>query len=252
MNALSSGSVSLLTGRQPVLEALKSGRPIEKIYVAFGSHGSVIEKLKNLARRGGIPVVELSKQRFAELAGDQHAQGVAALLSPRAYTDVDALLEAARARNEQPFLLLLDEIEDPHNLGALLRTAECAGVHGVILPKHHTSPLTPTVVKASAGASLHLPIAKVTNLASTIETLKHEGIWVVGTDDGAPTSYRDVDYRGAVAIVIGNEGKGMRRLVRERCDTLVRIPVFGKIQSLNASVAGGLVLFEVLRSRGSA
>jgi 23S rRNA (guanosine2251-2'-O)-methyltransferase len=161
------------------------------------------------------------------------------------------MLASARDRKEQPFLLLLDEIEDPHNLGALLRTAECAGAHGVIVPRHHTSPMTATVVKASAGASLHLPIAKVTNLAATIGSLQEAGIWVVGTDERAPKSYREIDYRSPVAIVIGNEGKGMRRLVKERCDELVRIPLFGKIASLNASVAGGLVLFEVARSRSS-
>jgi len=148
--------------------------------------------------------------------------------------------------------LILDEIEDPHNLGALIRTAECAGVHGVILPKHHAASLNETVAKASAGASLHLPAAKVTNIATTLEELRSKGIWIVGTDMQGEKAYDEMDYRGAIAIVVGNEGKGIRRLVKEKCDFLVKIPMYGKIGSLNASVAGGLVLFAAARSRHGA
>ncbi|MCX6143879.1 MAG: 23S rRNA (guanosine(2251)-2'-O)-methyltransferase RlmB, partial [Ignavibacteriales bacterium] len=158
-------------------------------------------------------------------------------------------LQVSADKNESPFLLVLDGSEDPHNVGALIRTAECAGVHGVILPKHHAATLNETVAKASAGASLHLPAAKVTNIASALEELRSRGVWIVGTDMQGEKAYDEMDYRGAIAIVVGNEGKGIRRLVKEKCDFLVKIPMYGKIGSLNASVAGGLILFAAARSR---
>jgi len=240
---------NLIAGRQPVLEALRSDTPLEKIYVLFGTHGSVIQSIQQLARRRGVPVKEVDRPRFSEICPDVNAQGVVAVSSAKTYVEVDALLKIAVDRGEAPFLLILDEIEDPHNLGALMRTAECAGIHGVIIPRHHSASMNETVIKASAGAALHLPVAKVTNIATTIDELREHGVWVVGTDMATTRTYDEHDYAGPLAIVVGNEGKGIRRLVKEKCDFLVKIPMYGKIESLNASVAGALILFEAVRKR---
>lgn len=240
---------TLIVGRKPVLEALRSDTPLEKICLLYGTHGSALQQIEQLARRRGVPIKQLDKQRFLEISTSPHAQGVVAVAASTKYVDVSDILRAAEQHGEPPFILILDEIEDPHNLGALIRTAECAGVHGVILPRHHSASLSESVAKASAGASLHIPAAKVTNIAATLDELRKSGVWIVGTDAEAPKSYTEVDYSGAIGIVVGNEGKGMRRLVREKCDFLVSIPMYGKIGSLNASVAGGLILFEVTRHR---
>jgi 23S rRNA (guanosine2251-2'-O)-methyltransferase len=240
---------NLITGRHPVLESLRSETPPEKIYILFGTRGNAILQIQQLAKRQGVPVKEIDRQRFLELCSDPNAQGILAVVATKQYVDIEALLQVSADKNEPPFLLVLDEIEDPHNVGALIRTAECAGIHGVILPKHHAATLNETVAKASAGASLHLPAAKVTNIASTLEELRSKGVWIVGTDMQGEKAYDEMDYRGAIAIVVGNEGKGIRRLVKEKCDFLVKIPMYGKIGSLNASVAGGLVLFAAARSR---
>jgi 23S rRNA (guanosine2251-2'-O)-methyltransferase len=240
---------TLIAGRQPVLEALKSQAPIEKIYLLYGAHGTAIRQLRLLAKQRSVPLVELDKSRFAEVGGDANAQGVIALASSAQYVDIEYLLRVARDRREPPFLVVLDEIEDPHNLGALIRSAEGAGAHGVVLPKHHSASITQTVIKTSAGAMLHLPLARVTNIVQTIETLKESGVWTVGLDVQGDRAYDEVDSSGPVAVVVGNEGKGIRRLVKERCDFLVRIPMYGKIGSLNASVAGALVLFHIARVR---
>ncbi len=180
---------------------------------------------------------------------DTTSQGVVAVVGTKRYVEVDDILDAARKRGEPPFLLVLDEIEDPHNLGALIRTAECAGVHGVIIPKHHAAEVTTTVAKTSAGASEYLPVAKVVNVANTLDELKQKGFWIIGADSGAERLYTEVDYAGSIAVVIGNEGKGIRPLVKEKCDFLVKIPLFGSIESLNASVAGALILYEGVRKR---
>jgi len=240
---------NLIVGRQPVLEALRSDTALEKIYVLFGTHGPAIQNITQLAKRRGVPVREIDRARFIEMSSDAHAQGVLAVASTKAYVDIDALIKAAADKGEAPFLLILDEIEDPHNLGALMRTGECAGIHGAILPRHHSASMNETVAKSSAGASLHLPVAKVTNIASTMDELKERGVWIVGTDMAATRAYDEQDYTGPIAIVVGNEGKGIRKLVKEKCDFLVKIPMYGKIGSLNASVAGGLVLFEAARNR---
>ena len=240
---------TLIIGRKPVLEALRSDSPLEKICILYGTHGSALQQIEQLARRRGVPVKQLDKQRFLELSTNPNAQGVIAVAAGKEYVEVDDILSAANLRGEPPFLLILDEIEYPHNLGALIRTAECAGIHGVVLSRHHSASLSETVAKASAGASLHVPVAKVTNIATTLDELRKSGVWIVGTDADAPKLYTEVDYTGAIGIVVGNEGKGMRRLVREKCDFLVKIPMYGKIGSLNASVAGGLILFEVARHR---
>ncbi|MBI3585708.1 MAG: 23S rRNA (guanosine(2251)-2'-O)-methyltransferase RlmB [Ignavibacteriales bacterium] len=245
----STSSNEIIIGRQPVLEAIKSGTSIEKIFFLYGVQGNAIDRVRKLAKQHGIPVSEMDKQRFQELVGDATAQGVAAIAATQQYIEIEDIIKASQSKNESPFILILDEIEDPHNLGALIRTAECAGVHGVIIPKHHTATVNQTVAKSSAGASLHLPIAKVTNIAQALDVLKSEGLWIVGTDMSGDKMYYEANLEGPLAIVIGNEGKGIRRLVREKCDYLVTIPMYGKIESLNASVAGGLVLFEAARAR---
>ncbi len=242
---------NLVTGRQPVIEAIRSGKGIEKVLLQYGGRGESIERIKKLAKQHSIPVVEVDRNRFVEIAPEASAQGVAALFESAHYEDVEAILKTASDRGEPPFLLVLDEIEDPHNMGALIRTAECAGVHGVVIPRHHSATVNETVVKASAGATFHLPIAKVANIATTLEELKKAGLWIIGTAADGDRALYDADYKGAIAVVVGNEGKGMRRLVKERCDFLVRIPLYGKLSSLNASVAGGLVLFEAARVRHS-
>ena len=238
-----------IAGRQPLLEALKSRQPIDQILILHGTAGAQIQQIKQLAREQRIAVKEADKERFREVSGDTVTQGVLALVNDYRYVEIEDILALAQRKNEPPFLLVLDEIEDPHNLGALVRTAECAGVHGVIIPKHHAASVNQTVIKTSAGATSHMPIARVTNIAQTLDELKKANIWIVGTDMQAEKKYFEYDYRGAVAVVIGSESSGMRRLVKEKCDFLVSIPMHGKIASLNASVAGGLVLFEAAKLR---
>jgi 23S rRNA (guanosine2251-2'-O)-methyltransferase len=238
-----------IAGRQPVLEALKSRQPIDQILILHGTAGPQIQQIKQFAREQRIPVKEVDKERIQELAGDALTQGVLAVVNEYSYVEVEDILVHAQKKNEPPFLLVLDEIEDPHNLGALIRTAECAGVHGVIIPLHHAASVNQTVAKTSVGATAHMLIARVTNIAQTLDALKKENVWVVGTDMSGEKKYYEQDYRGAIAIVIGSEGSGMRRLVKEKCDFLVTIPMHGKIESLNASVAGGLVLFEAAKVR---
>jgi 23S rRNA (guanosine2251-2'-O)-methyltransferase len=240
-----------IVGRKPILEALKAGTAIEKIAVLPGLQGRLIEEIRTLAEKQNIPVQELDHQRFRTLAGNMKTQGMIAVLAHSyTYSTIEALLARAASRSERPFLLILDEIEDPHNLGALIRTAECAGAHGVIVPKHRSAPISATVTKTSAGATAHIPIALVTNIVTTIDELKKEGLWITGLDAAGEKLYTQVEYTGPTALVVGNEGRGIRRLVKEHCDFLVRIPLLGKIASLNASVAGAIVMYEVVRQRG--
>ena len=239
----------IIFGRRPVLEALKAGQPIEKILIQHETRGSTINTIYRAAKQRGIPVTQAGKERFRELANKGSTQGVIALVSPIPYVEVKDILEIAQRKNESPFILILDEIEDPHNLGALVRTGECAGIHGVIIPKHHAATMSQTVMKASAGAAAHVAVARVSNIAQSLEELKQYNVWIVGADAAGEKEYSQIDYKGPVGIVVGNEGKGIRRLVKERCDFLVRIPLFGKVESLNASVAGGLLLYEAARQR---
>lgn len=239
----------VVPGRNGVLEALKAKKPIEKILILFGVKGQAIEKIRQLAKQASIPVVEANRQKFRELAADATTQGVLALLPSKEFSTIDDIKNWAAENNEPPFFLVLDEIEDPHNLGALIRTAECAGVHGVIIPKHGGATFGPTVERTSAGASSHMRVAKVTNVVTTLEELKKEGYWIVGADDEGDRIYTEVDYTGKIVVVIGNEGRGIRRLVKDHCDFVVRIPVYGKVSSLNASVAGAIVLYEAAKMR---
>ena len=243
---------NLIFGKQTVLEALKSDTSIEKVFLLHGTHSAILERIRFEARRRGIPVVEANAERLRELTTNEHSQGVVALVGEKSYVELEDLLDVALKKGEQPLLLILDEIEDPQNLGALIRSAECAGIHGVIVPKHHSASINETVAKTSAGASAHMPIARVTNIAQTLDDLKSHGVWIIGADMTGDKLYYDVDYRGSTALVVGNEGKGIRRLVKEKCDFLVKIPMYGKLESLNASVSGALLMFEAARLRHGA
>ncbi len=242
-------TANIIAGRNPVMEALKAGTMIEKVVILAGVKGMVIEKIRMAAKRNRVPCIEVGKQKFRELVSDTTTQGVVAIVGTKEYVELDDILTVAQERNEPGFVLILDEIEDPQNLGALIRTAECAGVHGAVIPKHHAASVNQTVAKTSSGASEYLPVAKVVNIANTLGELKQKGFWIVGAVATAEKSYTDVDYASPIAIVIGNEGKGIRQLVREKCDFLVKIPMYGKVESLNASVAGALLMFEVVRRR---
>ncbi len=242
-------SANIIAGRNPVMEALRAETMIDKVVVLAGIKGTIIEKIKEMARQRRVPYVEVGKQKFRELVSDTTTQGVVAIVGTKEYVEVEDILAIAAGRGEQATVLVLDEIEDPQNLGALIRTAECAGFHGVIIPKHHAASVTQTVAKTSAGASEHMPVAKVVNIANTLDELKQKGLWIVGTDTGADRDFTEIKYDMPVAIVVGNEGKGIRQLVREKCDFLVGIPLYGKVESLNASVAGALLMYEVVRQR---
>nr|MBO2493701.1 23S rRNA (guanosine(2251)-2'-O)-methyltransferase RlmB [Clostridia bacterium] len=235
-------------GRNPVIEALRAGKTIEKILVTKGSREGAVRDILRMARERGIVVQEVDRKRLDSMSQTGAHQGIIALVVPYTYVSVEDILERARRTNEPPFVVVLDCIEDPHNLGAIIRTAECCGVHGIIIPKRKAVGITPTVVKASAGAVAYVPVAKVTNVASTLELLKEQGLWVVGAEAQA-TPYNVQDMKGPIALVIGSEGKGLRRLVKEKCDYLVGIPMKGKINSLNASVAAAILMYEVLRQR---
>jgi 23S rRNA (guanosine2251-2'-O)-methyltransferase len=210
----------------------------------------VIEDIRHAAERNNVPVSQASRQEFRELASDATTQGVVAIVrQSKTFVSLDEIVGTAEAKKEKPLILILDSIEDPQNLGALVRTAECAGVHGVVIPKHHAASVTSAVVKASAGATEHMAMAEVTNIVSTMDELKGRGFWTAGVAVEGDTPFTGFDYTTAAAIVIGNEGKGIRRLVREHCDRLVRIPMYGSLGSLNASVAGALVMYEAARQR---
>ncbi len=236
-------------GRKPVLEALKSDAEIEVVYVAFGQHGEVINQIFSAAKKRGIKITQLSAPKFDSLAEGQNTQGVIALKSSQKYFELDEIISESK-RTKFPFLLLLDSIQDPHNLGAILRTAECAGVDGVIVTTNQSAPITDTVEKISAGAVSHLKICKVNNLVHAIEKLKKEGFWIAGshlTSDSK--NYTELDYKMPLALIVGNEEKGIRKLVAENCDFIIKIPMKGKIDSLNVSVSTGVLLFEILRER---
>ncbi len=237
-------------GRNPVLEALRSGsRGVNRVILMQGSRDGVLNQIEAHAKAKGIPITIETRHRLDTLAGTDKHQGVLAMVEDFHYASLQDVLDIARKKKENPFILLLDEIEDPHNLGAILRSADAAGAHGAVIPKNRAVEVNSTVLKASAGAAEHIPTVKVTNLNETIRELKEANVWVVGTDGDATKPFYEYDYKSPVAIVIGNEGRGLRRLVSENCDELVKIPMAGKMSSLNASVAAALLLFEVARQR---
>jgi 23S rRNA (guanosine2251-2'-O)-methyltransferase len=236
-------------GRKPVLEALKSDLDLEVVYVAFGQHGDIINQIFSAAKTHKVKITQLSTDKFNPLSDGQNAQGVIAFKSSQRYYELGELIEESK-KSVLPFLLLLDSIQDPHNLGAILRTAECAGVNGIIVTTNQSSPITETVEKISAGAVSYLKICKVNNLVHTIEQLKKDGFWIVGSHlTSESKNYTDIDFKIPLAVVVGNEEKGIRKLVAENCDFLAKIPMNGKIDSLNVSVASGILLFEVMRQR---
>ncbi|HVM31939.1 MAG TPA: 23S rRNA (guanosine(2251)-2'-O)-methyltransferase RlmB [bacterium] len=237
-------------GRKPVLEAIRSGaRAITRIYLMQGSRDDILHQIEAHANARGIPLGFETRHRMDTMAGGANHQGVIAVAEAFHYADLEDIFQEAKSRQEPVFTLLLDEIEDPQNLGAIIRSADAAGAHGVVIPKHHAAEVNATVLKASAGAAEHVTTVKTTNLNDTIRKLKEAGVWVVGAAGEATKDFFEYDYRQPVALVIGNEGKGLRRLVRENCDELVKIPMAGKMSSLNASVAAALLLFEVARQR---
>jgi 23S rRNA (guanosine2251-2'-O)-methyltransferase len=237
-----------IIGRKPVLEAINSGAEIEVIYVAFGQHGDAINRIFTAAKKNKIKITQVTPQKFNAIAKSEDAQGVVAFKSTQKFYELDELIEESK-KSTLPLLLLLDTIQDPHNLGAILRTAECAGVDGVIITTNQSAPINETVEKISAGAVSHLKICKVHNLVQTIDELKKDGYWIVGTSLSGEKFYNQLDYKMPIALVVGNEEKGIRKLVAEHCDFLVKIPMKGKIDSLNVSVATGVLLFEIINQR---
>jgi len=243
------GSMDYIYGRNPVIEALRSGRPINRIMIAKGSNHGSIREITALAKQNNILLQFVEKKQLDYLAGDDVHQGVVAQTASKDYADWEEVLNEVREKNETPLLLVLDGVEDPHNLGAVLRTSDAAGVHCVIIPKHRAVPLTMGVAKASAGAIEFVPVARVTNIAQTIERLKDKGCWIIGTDPSAKQDLFAADLKGPLAIVMGSENKGMSKLVKEKCDILLSIPMCGKLNSLNVSVAASVVLYEAIRQR---
>lgn len=238
----------LIEGRNAVLEAFRSGKPVDKLFVLDGCQDGPIRTIVREAKKNDVILNFVGKERLNQISGTGKHQGVIAFAAAYEYAQVEDMLELARSRGEDPFLILLDNIEDPHNLGAIIRTANVMGAHGVIIPKRRASGLTATVAKTSAGALNYTPVAKVTNLARTIEELKEQGIWFVCADMDGEAPCR-MNLTGPIGLVIGNEGEGVGRLVRERCDFLAGIPMKGEIDSLNASVAAGVLSYEILRQR---
>ncbi|MBS4197840.1 23S rRNA (guanosine(2251)-2'-O)-methyltransferase RlmB [Lederbergia citri] len=237
-----------IAGKNPVIEALKSDRDINKIWIAEGSQKGQMQVIVKLAKERNVLVQYVPKQKIEQNTKENH-QGVIAQVAAYQYAELDDLFAHASKKGEDPFFLILDELEDPHNLGSILRTADAAGVHGIIIPKRRAVGLTATVAKLSTGAIEYIPVARVTNIARTIEEIKERGIWVFGTDAKGSQDYRKMDATMPLAIVIGSEGKGIGRLIREKCDFLIHLPMSGHVTSLNASVAAALLMYEVHRKR---
>ena len=238
----------IIIGRNPVMEAVRSGRHIDKLLVASGTSGGSVEAIIAKATKRGIVVKQVPQKKLDFLAGGGNHQGIAAFVSTHEYCSIDDIFAVAEERGEKPFIILCDELEDPHNLGAIIRTAEACAVHGIIIPKRRSVSLNSTVAKSASGALEYMKVAKVTNLISAIDELKSRGVWVYGADmDGS--SWVGEDFSGPTALVIGSEGRGISRLVAEHCDIMVSLPMQGKINSLNASVAAGVLMYEVARQR---
>ncbi len=251
MNSTDKQSLSdQIEGRNSVLELLESERDINKILIAKGERHGSINKIITIAKQRKIVIAEVERQKLNAISETNNHQGVIAIVPPFNYVEVEDVLNEAKAKKEDPFVLILDGIEDPHNLGSIIRTAETAGVHGVIIPKRRAASVNATVSKSSAGAVEHVKIARVNNINETIKYLKEEGLWICGTDGDAKDYYYNQNLKGALAIVIGSEGFGMSKLVKENCDFLVKIPMKGKITSLNASVSAGIVIYEAIKQRG--
>lgn len=241
--------MDVLTGRNPVREALKAGRPLNKILVASGLEGRTVGEIVSLARSRGIPLQWVNRSVLDKMAGNDTHQGVLGLAAARGYAEVDQLLSRAKEKNEPPFLIMLDQVEDPHNLGSIIRSAEAAGSHGVIIPRRRTVGLTAAVARTAAGALEYLPVARVTNLSRTIESLKNHDLWIAGADSEGDQVAFTCDFTLPLVLVLGSEGRGLSKLVKSRCDWTVRLPMHGRINSLNVAVAAGILMYEVVRQR---
>lgn len=237
-----------IAGRNPVIEALKSDTPLDTIYIS--GNGGSLGLIRRLAKEKGIVVKDAQEKKLSQLAGGASHQGVVAIGACGEYVTVEEILAVSQKKGTKPFIIICDEIEDPHNLGAIIRTAETAGADGVIIPKRRSASLNATVAKTSAGAVSYVPVARVANLSACIDTLKENGVWIYGTD-ASGSDYCKTDFTGSVALVVGSEGFGISRLIREKCDFMVKLPMYGKINSLNASVATGIFMYEVIRQRHS-
>ncbi|MBE7066008.1 MAG: 23S rRNA (guanosine(2251)-2'-O)-methyltransferase RlmB [Ruminococcaceae bacterium] len=244
-------NTEILYGRNPVIEALKSGVSVNKLLIAQGDNSGSMKVILSLARERQLVYQSVDKKKLDDICGHKNHQGVVMYISAGEYADVSDILDRAREKNEPPFILILDEIQDPHNLGAMIRTAEACGVHGIIIPKRRSVQLTGAVAKASAGALAHMLIARVPNLPNVIDELKKDGVWIAGTDASGDTEFFKADFKGPIGIVIGSEGYGIGELVRKKCDYIITIPMVGKVSSLNASVAAGLVMYEIFKERYS-
>ena len=238
-----------IEGRNAVLELLESGKDINKIFIAKGERHGSINKIIAIAREKKVVVIEKDRRQMHEMAQTENFQGVIAIVPPFEYCDVEDILDEAKKKNQDPFIVILDGIEDPHNLGAIIRTAETAGVHGIIIPKRRAASVNSTVSKVSAGAAKYMKVARVSNITDAITKLKDAGLWICGTDMETETYYFDQDLTGPLGIVIGNEGSGMGNKVKKACDFIVKIPMQGEIESLNASVSAGIVIYEALKQR---
>ena len=239
----------VLVGRNAVTEALKSGRGINKLWIASGDREGSVAEIAALAKERGIVVQYVERAKIEALAGGHRHQGVLAYVAPVPYAELDDILKAAEEKGEAPFLVLLDELEDPHNLGALLRTADATGVHGILIPKRRSVSLNATVAKTSAGAVEYVPVARIGNIAQTLKKLKEKGFWVAGADMDGEKAYYEADLTGPLVLVVGSEGRGMSRLTKDACDFIVSMPMVGRINSLNASVAGSILMYESMRQR---
>lgn len=242
---------SLIEGRNAVMEVLRSNRNIENLYIAKGELNGSIKNIIKLAKQKGIVIKDADKKKLDSMSQTGAHQGVIAITTAFQYSTVNDILDYAKTKNKHPFIVILDEIEDPHNFGSIIRTAEVCGVHGIIIPKRRNVGVTPIVYKTSVGAVEHMKIAKVTNINVCIDELKNNGIWVYGADMYGESFCHEANYEGPVAMVIGSEGKGISKLTKEKCDVLVKIPMVGKINSLNASVAGGIIMYEILKQKNS-
>lgn len=239
-----------LEGRNSIMEALKANRTINKLFVVKGEREGSIRQIIAIARQKGIIITEVERSALDSMSNSRSHQGVIAFVSAKEYVEVDDILKIAQEKGEPPFIIILDEISDPHNFGAILRSADAVGAHGVIIPKRRAIGLTSAVSKAAAGAVEYVPVSRVTNIAQTIEYLKKNNIWVVGTDSTGERAFFESDLKGPIALVVGSEGEGMGKLIREKCDFVVNIPMLGQISSLNASVAAAIVMYEILKQRG--
>ena len=237
--------VEIIFGKNPIKEVLNSNRHVYRLLIVKYLRGSYVEEIKTLAEKRNIPVERVDQSELYQLLHHNKHQGVMAQVEPFQYQKIENILSIAERRSENPIIVFLDRIEDPHNFGAIIRSAETAGIHGIIIPKDHAVQVTPIVEKTSVGATAYVPIVRVSNLVQTIRSLKKRGFWFYGISQGGDLELDKVDFKGPIGIVLGSEGRGIRRLVQEQCDFLVRIPMYGKINSLNVSVAAGVVFFEI-------